>query len=115
MGFCPFTLCLSRAGLFSVIFLLRQLWLDWPNCCSTLFLAILLKYLAFPPCTCCDCLHYIVVYVLSFHIGQFYCIFCYFGPRSFSHIVHSWGIGSNPVPFVKFVIGWRFEIVALAM
>ena len=39
------------------------------------FLAILLKYLAFPPCTCCDCLHYIVVYVLSFHIGQFYCIF----------------------------------------
>ena len=58
-----------------MIFLLRQLWLEWPNCCSTLFLAILLKYLAFPPCTCCDCLHYIVVYVLSFHIGQFYCIF----------------------------------------
>ena len=41
--------------------------------------------------------------------------FCYFGPRSFSHIVHSWGIGSNPVPFVKFDIWWRFEIVALAM
>merc|ERR1712240_61256 len=105
MGFCPFSLCWSRAGLFSVIFLIRQLWLEWPNCCSTLFLAILLKYLAFPPCTCCDCLHYIVVYVLSFHIGQFYCIFfCYFGPRSFSHIVHSWGIGSNPVPFVNFDI-----------
>ena len=41
--------------------------------------------------------------------------FCYFGPRSFSHIVHSWGIGSNPVPFVNFDIWWRFEIVALAM
>ena len=41
--------------------------------------------------------------------------FCYFGPRSFSHIVHSWGIGSNPVPFVKFDIWWRLEIVALAM
>ena len=79
-GFCPFSLCQSRAGLFSVIFLLRQLWLEWPNCCSTLFLAILLKYLAFPPCTCCDCLHYIVVYMFSFRIGQFFCLLCYFSP-----------------------------------
>ena len=44
------------------------------------FLAILLNYLAFPPCTCCGCLHYIVVYMFSFRIGQFFCLLCYFSP-----------------------------------
>merc|ERR1712240_486618 len=49
MGFCPFTMCLSRAGLFSVIFLLRQLWLEWPDCCSALFFSYFIKIFSFSP------------------------------------------------------------------
>ena len=79
------------------------------------FLAILLIYLAFPivlVMVACIIVWFTYFPFISVHISAPCAILA---PRSISHTVQIWGIGSNPVPAVDFGVDWFLKMVAFAL